>query len=398
MHPVLDGFSRLAYRNPFANVFEAGRTQPIGPGSGAAAVAATSAAAAFSEQIALTRAEALATALLEGDPQIYERPRRFAFARPTRLPASERYHYAKNRLTPEERTLLVNVMMGRLRSDATPSTEASRAVDVLEAVWHAQLRIHTPEEREQLRAAYSEALVTGGAFSIAPWLLGLPMVAALQQIRSMRREYSRSEARPEYIVALNGMLDVMSQQNIAPELRHRVASVVIDQHLRAERTLAPEHHNHLVRSISPDGPAEPQRGHLTIRLPPPGSQAEEERLRRALIDVAVSGFRFHLPARPVYLEDFDALPPGPLPDGVDPDAMTCEITQDVMQAQDQPVALYAAPLEQRGSQAPVLVSFQALMTWLNQNNGNYRHPWTQAPLHGNNLRDFAHRIELAHGF
>lgn len=322
---------------------------------------------------------------------------------------SARCRYAEQTLDRNTRALLTDVLISDLRD----AQDTGRALDALEAVWGAQLKIHTSHEKKQLRDSKLDTVIFQGMATVMTGGLILPILIA--DLRKHNRDYNRSAERPEYHEALNNMMDVMRMIHLGPASRRRVAGLLLDRNMRDERTLVPEDHNALVRAIEPDGPRMPKRGHLAIKPPNRGTPDVESTRQDRIIALAESGYRAFWPTaqatvpRPtqqiVKIDDYESvykrLPElnlGKLleqhyPDEVPKlDELSCQISFEQLTNVKYPVALFSRARNDNGHPLkPGYYDFEQLVTWINERG---KHPLADDLLGARNVRELVFRLDM----
>jgi hypothetical protein len=368
---------------------------PAGAASGSNEVDQPTGTGASTQSEQDVRTDELIEALRSLSAVVGPRSRLSRFRPIPRLPGSDAYQHAKNNMTRHQRALVTEELIKRLGRVGIEPADAHKELDVLQVVWHAQLRTHTPEERNGLRLDYAALIGMGILFSA--YTAGTGLVLGLVASRSTRREYNRSPKRPEYRRALNGMMDVMRLANLPDSARRQVAAVLLNQHMRNERTICAADHNAIVHKIAPDDPTQPPRGEL-IEPPTQGTHEEETARQDLIINLARTGFKSLAPIEKPPSEDavlqvINGLEEQGLPE--EHFDNNCSFTLDkfrVLLSEDNVVVVVYNTASQTSDKNATPQGFEAksLAKWM-FNNGT--HPISREPFDLDDLRQLGFRLK-----
>lgn len=173
-------------------------------------------------------------------------------------PSSPRYQFAKHNMTAIERTQLTAVLMHHL-SGTAPVNDASALTELFLCLQHARLRTHSPEERSKLRDDYvllgfKQIASREMALTVSTMGLLSPVLVGDSILRSnkLRRDYYRSENRPEYADGFNDMMRLLRSTQVAQNIKLQIASTILDHYIRSEKLLTPTDANRILLAIGND--------------------------------------------------------------------------------------------------------------------------------------------------
>ncbi|WP_194727256.1 NEL-type E3 ubiquitin ligase domain-containing protein [Noviherbaspirillum malthae] len=169
-------------------------------------------------------------------------------------PSSPRYQIAKREMSAIERTQLTAILRHLICQNnnelQSNSAELDEIVDLYLSVQHARLRMHTPEERLALRRHCAFYGVLGASLSLTGPYGPVFLLLGIEQIRIGRRNYYRSNRRPEYEKATSDMFEMISSPVCPQEIKLRIAGEILDHYMRSEKLLTQEHADSILETLN----------------------------------------------------------------------------------------------------------------------------------------------------
>jgi hypothetical protein len=209
-----------------------------------------------------------------------------------RKPSSKQYQYAKHKLTPVQREVVLAVLED-IATGVDRKLELTRedALKLWTSLTCTQLRTHPDHERRmyhwhQARVLQIFCPATLAAFAFGGLPAALPLSMMVYVLRNAHRDYYRSDARAEYAMAFNGIMEMLRSPVLGVEQKHRLADSLMYQYIDKENLILVKDRNELLKQFEPDGPQVPKRDHTTLKVPPRGTAEEQEQRLNRVIEFA----------------------------------------------------------------------------------------------------------------